>query len=124
MGKNKTAKKTAGYRDLQILVRVPPLGLFLEVQLHLEAIHNLKVSVASKRDGSGRTGHERYVEFRTLKEKAEYEFKSLTLEEYNEERARKAEELEKRQKERERIDNERENDRMEALEEATDIIRE
>ena len=69
--KNRTAKETAGYRDCQILVRLLPSGLLLEVQLHILAIHDLKTKVSTSNDESGRTGHERYIEFRTIKEKAD-----------------------------------------------------
>ena len=69
--KNRTAKETGGYRDCQILVRLLPSGLLLEVQLHLLAIHDLKTKIGTSENESGRTGHERYIEFRTLKEKAD-----------------------------------------------------
>merc|ERR1712167_60891 len=67
---NRTAKETAGYRDLQIVVRHFPSRLLVEVQLHLSEIHKLKSEVSESSDGTGRTGHERYIEFRTIKEKA------------------------------------------------------
>ena len=68
---NRTAKETAGYRDCQILICLEPSGMLLEVQLHLTAIHDLKTKVSTSKDETGRTGHERYIEFRTIKEKAD-----------------------------------------------------
>lgn len=45
--------------------------LLLELQLHLEPIYHLKTEVGANTDGTGKTGHERYVAFRTLKERAD-----------------------------------------------------
>ena len=65
------AAPIGGYRDLQLLVYVKGTKLLLEVQLHLECMYKLKTSVAQNKDADGKTGHERYVEFRQLKEGAE-----------------------------------------------------
>jgi hypothetical protein len=67
---NKTAKESGGYRDLQ-LVAMLQSGLLLEVQIHLEAFYKLKTEVAGDVDG-GQSGHERYIDFRQLKEEATF----------------------------------------------------
>ena len=67
---NKTAVDTGGYRDLRLLVYVVDTKLLLEIQLHLECMYKLKTSVSQNKDANGKTGHERYVEFRQLKEGA------------------------------------------------------
>jgi len=68
---NQTAKDSGGYRDLQLVLMVGPPGLLLEVQVHLAQFHALKMRVAQEEDPlTGATGHERYVQFRTLKELA------------------------------------------------------
>lgn len=69
--KNKTAKESAGYRDLQLVVKVKGTELLLEIQLHLECMYKLKSEVAEGTDTNGETGHERYIQFRQLKEGAE-----------------------------------------------------
>jgi len=68
---NDTAKDTAGYRDCQLLVSVGPEKVLLEVQLHLAPIFALKSDVSEDIGIDGTTGHERYIKFRTLKEKAD-----------------------------------------------------
>ena len=68
---NVTAQESAGYRDLQLIVYILGTELLLEVQLHLECMYKLKTEVAANKDKDGRTGHERYVAFRQLKEEAE-----------------------------------------------------
>ena len=69
--KNKTAKETGGYRDVQLLVKIKGTDLLLEVQLHIKGIHDLKTKVATSKDADGQTGHGRYIGFRNLKEAAE-----------------------------------------------------
>ena len=69
--KNKEARETAGYRDLQVVARIPPEGVLLELQFHLEAIYDLKSKVADSQGENGQTGHERYVLFRQIIEEAE-----------------------------------------------------
>jgi len=68
---NETAKGTAGYRDVQVLVQVGPDKVLLEIQLHLAPIFALKSDVSEDIGIDGSTGHERYIKFRTLKEKAD-----------------------------------------------------
>ena len=46
--------------------------LLMELQLHHRKIYDLKTKVAEARDASGKTGHQRYIEFRTIKEKADF----------------------------------------------------
>ena len=43
--KYEAAKKTAGYRDLQLNVRLPGTGLIWELQIHVEAIEELKTKM-------------------------------------------------------------------------------
>ena len=52
-------------------MRVKGTELLLEIQLHLECMYKLKTEVATNKGKDGKTGHERYVEFRQLKEGAE-----------------------------------------------------
>ena len=68
---NKEATESGGYRDLQVVARVAG-GLLLEIQVHLTTFHELKTMVAEDTDQDGQTGHQRYVQFRQLKEKAEF----------------------------------------------------
>ena len=68
--KNKDAKDSGGYRDTQLLVFVKDTLLLLEIQIHLKQFHDAKVKVAANEIG-GKTGHERYFEFRILKESYE-----------------------------------------------------
>ena len=68
---NKAAVETGGYRDAQLLVKIKGTELLLEVQLHIKGIHDLKTKVAGTKDANGQTGHERYIEFRNMKEAAE-----------------------------------------------------
>ena len=68
---NRTFKATelsAGYRDLQLNVRIPGTGLIWELQIHLADIEKLKSHLRDQDDGSGRTGHARYIAFRTIME--------------------------------------------------------
>lgn len=71
---NANAKDTAAYRDCQLLLQVPGSELQIEVQLHINVIHTLKDEVATKLGLDGRTGHDRYIEFRNLKEAAVAEY--------------------------------------------------
>ena len=66
-----TGKSTAGYRDCQLLVYVKGTKLLMELQLHHRRIFDLKTKVAGTKDASGENGHQRYVRFRTIKEKAD-----------------------------------------------------
>eukprot|EP00035_Acanthoeca_spectabilis_P006576 m.126374 g.126374 ORF g.126374 m.126374 type:complete len:235 (-) comp13568_c2_seq2:129-833(-) len=74
--KNRSAKdrlkESGGYHDLQFVVRVPETDLLLEVQVHLAVFYDVKTSLATTQDADGRSGHERYVEFRGIQEEAEY----------------------------------------------------
>jgi hypothetical protein len=69
--KNREATESGGYRDLQMVIRLEG-GLLLEVQIHLDAFHDLKTQVAGNTDGNGQNGHQRYIQFRQLKERAEF----------------------------------------------------
>jgi len=60
---------SAGYRDLQLNVRIPGTGLIWELQLHLEAVEQLESRLCDEADETGRTGHQRYVAFRTIMER-------------------------------------------------------
>ena len=60
---------SAGYRDLQLNIRIPGTDLIWELQLHLEAIEALKSRLCDAADETGRTGHQRYVVFRTIVER-------------------------------------------------------
>jgi len=69
---NVTAKESGGYRDLQMVVRVLDGDVLLELQFHLKAFFELKSKVAASIDEGGQSGHERYIEFRGIKEQAEF----------------------------------------------------
>jgi len=71
---NANAKETAAYRDCQLLLEVPGTKLQFEAQLHINVIYTLKDEVALKVGLDGRTGHDRYIEFRNLKEAAVAEY--------------------------------------------------
>ena len=60
---------SAGYRDLQLNIRIPGIDLIWELQIHLEAIEEQKTQMRDQDDGSGMTGHQRYVAFRTIMER-------------------------------------------------------
>jgi hypothetical protein len=68
---NREATESGGYRDLQ-LVALLDGGLLLEIQIHLTTFHDLKTMVAKDTDQGGQNGHQRYVQFRQLKERAEF----------------------------------------------------
>ena len=55
---------------MQLLIEMPGSGALLEVQLHLKEMYQLKSEVAEPYGKDFRTGHERCIEFRTIKEKA------------------------------------------------------
>ena len=65
------AEQSAGYRDLQFNVRIPGNELVWELQVHLAAIEALKSKMRDTEDKNGRTGHQRYVAFRQIKERLE-----------------------------------------------------
>ena len=65
---NKHAKATAGYRDLQVLAYLPGTTFIVEFQFHLRPLFDIKSSTIDTQDATGKTGHERYVEFREIKE--------------------------------------------------------
>lgn len=65
---NKTAKESGGYRDLQLVAKIIGTSLLIEIQLHLKAFYQLKSEVGTSVDAGGQTGHERYIEFRGIKE--------------------------------------------------------
>ncbi len=60
--------ESAGYRDLQLNI-LHDTGLVWELQLHLFASEKLKSDSAEVRDALGRTGHQRYVAWREIKER-------------------------------------------------------
>ena len=55
--KYNATKLSAGYRDLQLNIRIPGTGLIWELQLHLEAVEELKSKLRDTADESGRTGY-------------------------------------------------------------------
>jgi hypothetical protein len=65
------AKKTAGYRDCQLTCKAKGSDLMFEVQLHLQCIYDVKEQVSNSENAAGRTGHDRYIEFRLIMEVAE-----------------------------------------------------
>jgi len=67
---------SAGYRDLQLNIRIPNTELIWELQLHLESIEELKSNLCDDEDDTGRTGHQRYVAFRTIMERLAIELKT------------------------------------------------
>eukprot|EP00040_Diaphanoeca_grandis_P036769 m.236184 g.236184 ORF g.236184 m.236184 type:complete len:1287 (+) comp33678_c0_seq1:280-4140(+) len=73
---NKNATETAGYRDLQLCVE--DHELIFEVQLHLAPIYDKKNDRAAACDASGMSGHDRYVQFRNVKEKLRLPAAALT----------------------------------------------
>ena len=68
---NKEATESGGYRDLQTVVLLQG-DMLLEIQIHLALFYKLKTEVAMDTDADGKTGHQRYIQFRQLKEKAEF----------------------------------------------------
>ncbi len=70
---NVDAKDSGGPRDLQLVVRLDS-GVLVELQLHLTIFHDLKTKVAGEENSEGKTGHERYIDFRQLKELADFTF--------------------------------------------------
>ena len=68
---NKEGTESGGYRDLQTVVLLQG-DLLLEIQIHLALFYKLKTEVAGDTDARGQTGHQRYIQFRQLKEKAEF----------------------------------------------------
>jgi hypothetical protein len=72
--KNDSAKKTASYRDCQLTCHVLGTELMFELQLHLQATFQIKQEVAHSAGPDGRSGHDRYIQFRKLKETADFEY--------------------------------------------------
>lgn len=67
-------KATAGYRDCQFVAHAIGTKLVIELQLHLSCIYAIKSSVANFKDASGRTGHDRYIDFRQIKEETDAQY--------------------------------------------------
>ena len=63
------ANECAGYRDLQFNVLVDGTELIWELQVHLEEIEIMKTKLTAETDETGRTGHQRYVAFRAIRER-------------------------------------------------------
>lgn len=65
--------ESAGYRDVQFNIKAvdPDTGIELvwELQVHLAAVEDLKMRLQGTADATGRTGHGRYVAFRTIVER-------------------------------------------------------
>lgn len=65
--------ESAGYRDVQFNIKAvdPDTGIELvwELQVHLAAVEDLKRRLQGTADASSRTGHGRYVAFRTIVER-------------------------------------------------------
>lgn len=74
---NTAAKRTGAYRDIQVVCYVKGTKLLFELQLHLTCIYEVKSSVAATRDANNKTGHDRYIEFRELKEEADHEYADI-----------------------------------------------
>lgn len=74
---NAAAKDTAAYRDCQMLCYAKGTELIFEIQLHLECIFQLKSEIALKMGADGRSGHDKYIEFRLLKEIADAEHRRV-----------------------------------------------
>ena len=71
MKSNTLAEDTASYRDCQLLCYIPGTKIIFEIQLHLECIFELKEADARKTDPiDGRTGHEKYTQYRNIAEQA------------------------------------------------------
>ena len=66
--KFKAKDESAGYRDIQFSV-LTAQGLIWELQVHLVDIEELKTKLRDQADSSGRTGHQRYVAYRQIKER-------------------------------------------------------
>jgi hypothetical protein len=65
------AKDTAGYRDCQVLCYALGNKLMFEIQIHLACIFQLKDEILATVGPDGRSGHQKYLEFRALKEAAD-----------------------------------------------------
>ena len=76
---NRTAKETGGYRDFQVLGYIPGSLFVVEFQFHLETLHDVKSKAEGMKDADGKDGHDRYVEFRTIKEGLRKLFPNLDL---------------------------------------------
>ena len=63
------AKQAGGYRDVQLIGRIPGTGLLFEIQVHIKAFHVIKTELGTLKRG-GKTGHGRYRKYRDSKEKA------------------------------------------------------
>ena len=74
---NTAAKRTGAYRDIQVVCYVKGTKLLFELQLHLTCIYEVKSSVAATRDANNKTGHDRYIEFRELKEEADHHYADI-----------------------------------------------
>ena len=62
-------RESAGYRDLQLILLVPDTGLIWELQVHLEDIEKLRTDLRDQIDSTGRTGHQRYIAFRSIRDR-------------------------------------------------------
>merc|ERR1712096_428925 len=71
------ADACAGYRDNQLVVKIPQTELLFEIQLHLRIFYEKKTQATSITDNTGRTGHQRYVEYRNVIENIGKELRSL-----------------------------------------------
>lgn len=74
---NTAAKRTGAYRDIQVVCYVKGTKLLFELQLHLTCIYEVKSSVAATKDANNKTGHDRYIEFRELKEEADHHYADI-----------------------------------------------
>lgn len=74
--KNWFVKANANANDTQrtVILEVPGSELQFETQLHIDMIRTLKDEIATKPGPDGRTRHDRYIEFRNLKEAAVAEY--------------------------------------------------
>lgn len=68
---NDLAEDTASYRDCQLVCFIPGTKLLFEIQLHLRCIYDVKAAAANETGADGRTGHQKYIVFRDIKERAD-----------------------------------------------------
>ena len=69
-------KESGGYRDVQLVGRIPSSGLLFEIQVHVKQFHAIKTELGTARRG-GKTGHGRYRDYRDSKEKANRSLQEL-----------------------------------------------
>ena len=68
---NDLAEDTASYRDCQLVCFIPGTKMLFEIQLHLRCIYDVKAAATNETGADGRTGHQKYIVFRDIKERAD-----------------------------------------------------